>query len=122
RGDLGGQAGVAERVRADHQPERGTARQGRERGEGRPAFEDRLLPRADDGHQVIPRPETFDAHLIGANRGVADGCPRGRLWPEEDADLHLALALVPAHAVSFGRTSRPKVSIHSVWFRPTMWR
>ena len=82
RGQLGRVARVAERVRADHEPEPDARR---DRGEARqdaPALEDRLLPRPEDGHQVIPCPDGVPARLLGGEGRIAEARPVGLLRPE----------------------------------------
>ena len=58
-------------------------RQGTERGEHAPALEDGLLPRPEDGHEVVPRPDRVPAASSSARtRGVAEARPVGVLRPE----------------------------------------
>ena len=82
RGDLGQQARVAERVGTDHQAEADPRRQRAERGQHAPALEQRLLPRPEDGHQVVPRPDRIPVGGLGRERGVAHARPVGLLAPE----------------------------------------
>ena len=82
RGELGGQPRVAERVRADHQPEPDPRRHGAEPGQHAPALEDRLLPRPEDGHQVVPRPDRVPARRLGGEGRIAEARPVGLLRPE----------------------------------------
>src|SRR4029079_6860932 len=82
RRQLGGVAGVAERVRPDHQPHTDARRVRGEAGEDAPALEDRLLPRPEDGHQVIPRPDRVPARLLGGEGRIAEARPVGLLRPE----------------------------------------
>ena len=82
-------ARVPERVRPDHQAEPDLRRQRPERVEHGPAFEDRLLPRAEDGHQVVPRPDRIPAGLLGREGRVAETRPIGLLRPELEPELRV---------------------------------
>jgi hypothetical protein len=106
RGELRGEPRVAERVRADHEPERWSGRDRRETCEGRPALEDRLLPRPDDRVQVVPGPEAVDAGLFGPERRVADGLPRARLGPQEHTEFHVHRSISNLRSRSASRCGR----------------
>ena len=81
RDDLRDEARVAERVRPDHQAEADPGRQRAERGQHAVALEQGLLPRPEDGHQVVPRPDRIPAGGIGRDGGVAEPGPVG-CWPQ----------------------------------------
>ena len=105
RGELRGQAGVPERVRADHQPEAEAPRHGREGGEGRPALEDRLLGRPEDRQQVIPRPDGVPAEVVDPDR-PRPGSPASRC-----AGSRVGRPRRIAPSSSGRRSSGPAVSI-----------
>ena len=71
RRELGDVPGIAERVGPDHQPETDVAGDRAEPGQHAPALEDGLLPRAEDGHQVVPRPDRIPAGIVGGDGRVA---------------------------------------------------
>ena len=86
RRELGGQPRVAEGVRADHQAERRPDGHRRQRTEGRPALEDRALPRPDDRVEVVPGPQAVEPDAVGPLGGVTDRRPRIGLRPEQRSD------------------------------------
>jgi hypothetical protein len=88
RRELGGQAGVAERVGPDHQAQPNARGQRAEPGKGRPALEDRLFPRAEDRKQVIPCPDAVPVGVLGCQGSVPEGRPVGRLGPELEPEPH----------------------------------
>ena len=83
---LGRVARVAEGVRTDHQPEPDPGRDGGPGGEGEPALEDRLAPRALDREQVVPRPDRVPAGRLSLERSLSDPRPVARLRPELGAE------------------------------------
>src|SRR4029079_805437 len=82
RRDLGEVAGIAERVGPDHEPEADPAGEGSEPRQDAPPLEDRLLPRPEDGQEVIPRPDRVPARVLGGESRVAEARPVGPLRPE----------------------------------------
>ena len=89
-GELGREARVAERVGADHQAERGVLRHALPTP---PAVVQPsrigLLPRPDDGHEVIQVQRKSKAVPVGADDGVAERRPRVGLRPELGPELDL---------------------------------
>src|SRR4051794_20609546 len=81
RGELRDVARIAERVGADHEPESNAAGEGSEAGKDAPAFEDGLLPRAEDRREVVPCPDAIPAHIVRGEGGVAEARPVGSLCP-----------------------------------------
>ena len=50
------------------------------------SLEDRLVRLAEDGVEVVPRPERLVPELVDASRGGLEGWPLGCLAPEQDAE------------------------------------
>ena len=128
RGQLGGQAGVAEGVGADHQADPDPAGQRGPRGEHGPAFEDRLSATSpgwpSGGPRSRPRPSrpSRPRRPRPGSRASRSPATRPGRRSASRAGSRLARRESPAHEWSFGSTSRPKTSIHSAWLRPTLWR
>ena len=79
RGELGRQARIPERVRANHEAEADPRREGSQGRQRRPAFEDGLLPGAEDREHVIPGPDRIPASCLGVQGRVAEARPAGGL-------------------------------------------
>ena len=90
RRELGGQAGVAERVGRHEQPEPGAAGDRRHGRERRPALQLRVGRVALVGEQVVVQPDRIPAGRLGRKTGVAEGWPGRLVGPERRAELHVA--------------------------------
>ena len=89
RDHLGGQGGVAERVRPDHQADRRSRGHARPAGQDQVALEDRAAPIALDGIEVVPGPQRVIAQLVGSLPDTLERGPIGLLAPGQHADLDL---------------------------------
>src|SRR4051812_21438894 len=84
---LGDDARVAECVSADEEPQSRALGLPGPRAEQRVALEEVLVGIAEDGVEVIPRPEVGVAQAIDALGGVEHLVPGRGLAPEQDPEL-----------------------------------
>ena len=131
-GRLRGQAGVAEGVGADEQAQAGLLGRHRPGGEARPAFDDGLIWVAEDGVEVVPRPEMVVAKAINALGGIEHLGPGGGLAPQQDAGLEVGhgdgtpggegkslILRVPPVGHTRAPTWRPRTVYVPAHFQPT---
>ena len=88
RRQLGREAWVAERVGPHHQAEPDPFGQRPEAGHQGPALQDRLLPRAEDRKEMVPRPDRVPPVCLGVEGRVPECGPGGRLGPELKTEAH----------------------------------
>ena len=84
-GHLRGQGRLPERVCSDHQPDPHMLRRLRPGRQRQPAFQDRPIGAADDGVEVVPRPERVIAQLVRPLASLEQERPRRVLVPAQGA-------------------------------------
>ena len=92
---------VAERVRTDHQPDRGALGGLGPGCQGHVGLEDRSVVVADDRVEVIPGPQGVEAEAVGPDARLAQVGPGRVLVPAVRAELHASVMadhLLDAHA------------------------